>query len=162
MVRVLRAFLIALCLAGVIPTAAGAGDLIRLYGEENVGTAGAQFLRIPVGARAVAMAKAYSSLATDGSTAFWNPAGLVRTPGRKNFFFSHSEYTAGIDLDYLSVHMRGQNYGYALSMGVLRSGDILRTDELHQEGTGLYFNANQFFAGASLARAMTDRFSAGR
>ncbi|MDX2474657.1 MAG: PorV/PorQ family protein [Candidatus Krumholzibacteria bacterium] len=138
-----------------------AAEFIRLFGEENVGTAGAQFLRVPVGARAVAMGKAYSALASDGATLFWNPAGIMRTPGRKNFFFSHTEYTAGIAMEHLSYHQRGQNFGYGLSAGVLRSGDILRTDELHQEGTGQFFNANQFYLGASVARAMTDRFSIG-
>ena len=143
------------------PGSAQASELIRLFGEENVGTAGGQFLRIPVGARAVALGKAYSACATDGAAAFWNPAGIMRTPGRQNFFASHTNYVAEIDLEYLSFHMRGQNFGYGLSMGILRSGDILRTDELHQEGTGQYFNANQFFLGATLARAMTDRFSLG-
>ncbi|MFT5232685.1 MAG: hypothetical protein ACI9UK_001234 [Candidatus Krumholzibacteriia bacterium] len=145
----------------LVSQSATAGEVIRLYGEENVGTAGAQFLRVPVGARAVAMGKAYSSLGHDGSALFWNPAGLLRTEGRKNFFFSHSEYAADISLDYLSFHGRGQNYGYGISFGALQSGDILRTDELHQDGTGQYFNANQFFVGLSLARAMTDRFSIG-
>jgi hypothetical protein len=140
---------------------ARAGELIRLFGEENVGTAGAQFLRIPVGARAVAMGNAYSALATDGSAPFWNAAGIARTPGRQNFFASHTVYAADIDLDYLAFHTRRQNYAFGLSAGVLRSGDILRTDEFHQEGTGQYFNANQFFIGGTLARAMTDRFSIG-
>lgn len=140
---------------------AGASDLLRLFGEENAGTSSAQFLRIPVGARAVAMGQAYSALATDGSAIFWNPAGLMRTPGRRNFFVSHSVWTADIDVDYAAFHRRGQNYAHGIMFGGLRSGDILRTDELHQEGTGQYFNANQFFVGASLARAMTDRFSLG-
>ncbi len=138
-----------------------ASDVIRLFGEENVGTAGGLFLRVPVGARAVSMAKSYSAQATDGSALFWNPAGIMRSPGRKNWFASHTKYTADIDMDFMSFHMRGQNFGYGISMGVLRSGDILRTDEYHQQGTGQYFNANQFYVGASLARAMTDRFSIG-
>lgn len=138
-----------------------AADLLSLYGEENSGTSGAQFLRIPVGARSVALAKAFTSMATDGSAIYWNPAGIMRTPGRTNFFASHSKYTADIDLDYLSIHHRGQNFGYGLSLGVLRSGDILRTDEFHQQGTGQYFNANQFVIGGTLSRAMTDRFSIG-
>jgi hypothetical protein len=138
-----------------------AGDTIQLYGEENVGTASAQFLRIPVGARAVALGQAYSSLATDGSGIFWNPAGLMRTPGRTNYFASHAAWAADIDLSYAAYHRRGQNFAYGLMFGALQSGDIPRTDELHQEGTGQYFNANQFFVGASLARAMSDRFSLG-
>jgi hypothetical protein len=157
--RVLAAALVlAACLAAA---PAGAGELIRLYGGENTGTAGAQFLRVPVGARAVALGKAYSSLATDGSAAFWNPAGIMRTPGRKNFFASHTKYTADIEMNHFSLHTRRQNFGFALSAGILRSGDILRTTEFHQDGTGQYFDANQFFLGASLARAMTDHFSIG-
>jgi hypothetical protein len=157
---ILRLVLPALLLAALVPADAAA-DLIRLFGEENAGTAGAQFLRVPAGARAVALGKAYVAMATDGAAPLWNPAGIMRTPGRKNFFASHTEYTAGIDLHHMAYHMRGQNFGYAVLAGVLRSGDILRTTELHQQGTGQYFNANQFFVGASLARAMTDRFSIG-
>lgn len=155
---------IAILLAAGLLAAAGsarAADIINLFGEENVGTSGGQFMKVPVGARAVAMGKAYSSLAIDGSAPFWNPAGIMRTPGRKNFFFSHSEYTADIGLDYLAAHWRRQNFGFGLTAGSLRSGDILRTTELHQQGTGQYFNADQFFVGASVARAMTDRFSIG-
>jgi hypothetical protein len=157
--RLLCAATLAALLLGGGP--ARAGELIRLFGEENVGTAGGQFLRLPVGGRAVGLGKAYVACATDGVAAFWNPAGIVRTPGRKNFFAAHTEYTTDINLDYASFHTRGQNFAYGLNVGVLRSGDILRTDEFHQQGTGQYFNANQFFMGASLARAMTDRFSIG-
>ncbi len=161
MVRLGKGLLLLLwVLLAAVPQVRG-GELIGLFGEENVGTAAGQFLRIPVGARAVALGNAYSSLAIDGSAPFWNAAGIVRTPGRKNFFFSHSAYAADINLDYLAFHLRRQNFAYGLTMGVLRSGDILRTDEFHQEGTGQYFNANQFFVGATLARAMTDRFSVG-
>lgn len=138
-----------------------AGEIIRLFGEENTGLAAAQFLKIPVGARAIAMGRAYSSLAVDGSAPFWNAGGIMRTPGRQNVFFSHSAYTADISLDYLSIHGRRQNFGFGLSAGSLRSGDILRTTELNPNGTGQYFNANQFFVAASIARAMTDRFSFG-
>lgn len=152
---------LALVIVFSLTACAHAGDVLRLFGEENVGTAGGQFLRVPVGARAVALAKSYSAVAVDGSALFWNPAGIMRSPGRTNYFASHSKYTAGIDMDFMSVHMRRQNFGFGVSMGVLRSGDILRTDEFHQQGTGQYFNANQFYVGASLARAMTDRFSIG-
>lgn len=155
------AVLLALILVLILPASAGAGDLIRLFGEENVGTTSGLFLRIPVGARAVAMGKAYSALANDGSAPFWNPAGIVRTPGLQNYFANHVAYTADIDIDYFAVHRRGQNFGMGLTMGALRSGEITRTDEYHPDGTGSTFNANQFFLGFTLARAMTDRFSIG-
>ncbi|MCP4144257.1 MAG: PorV/PorQ family protein [bacterium] len=138
-----------------------AGDMIGMYGDENIGTSGAQFLKIPVGARSIGMGKAFTAVSTDGSTPFWNPAGLMRTPGRKNIFISHSEYAAGIDLDYASYHWRKQNFAFAISSSVLQSGDILRTTEFHQEGTGDYFKANHYALGFSVAKAMTDRFSFG-
>jgi len=144
----------------VVPMAR-AGDVLRLYGDENVGTAGGQFLKIPVGARPVGLGRAYVACAIDGPAVFWNPAGLMRTPGRTNFFFSHTEWAADIDLDYAAIQWRGQNFGYAISAGMLRSGDILRTTETHVEGTGEYFRADQYVLGFSLARAMTDRFSMG-
>ncbi len=159
--RNLKFVVMALVLSCALVSSALASDLLRLYGEENAGTASGQFLRVPVGARGVAMGKAYVACASDGAAAFWNPAGIMRTPGRTNYFASHSAYAADIDLDYLSWHHRKRSFGFGLTMGSLRSGDILRTDEFHQEGTGTYFNANQFFVGASLARAMTDRFSLG-
>ncbi len=156
-----RTLVAATLLTALVSAPAAAGELIRLFGDENAGTAGAQFLRVPAGARAVALGKAYVAVATDGVAPLWNPAGIMRTPGRKNFFAGHTEYTADIEVHHLAFHMRGQNFGFGLTAGILRSGDILRTTELHQQGTGQYFHANQFFVGASLARAMTDRFSIG-
>lgn len=140
---------------------ARAGSMLELYGDENVGTAGAQFLRLPVGARAVGLGRAYVACAIDGPAAFWNPAGLMRTPGLGNLFFSHVAYAADIDLEYAAYSWRRQNFGFALTGSMLRSGEILRTDELHQEGTGETFNANQFVLSASVAKSMTDRFSLG-
>jgi hypothetical protein len=156
-VRTLAAMLLLSALAG----SARAGDVLEFYGDENVGTAGAQFLRLPVGARAVGLGRAYVACAVDGPAAFWNPAGLMRTPGLSNLFFSHVAYAADIDLEYASCSWRRQNFGFALSGSMLRSGEIPRTDEFHQEGTGDTFNANQFVLSASVAKAMTDRFSLG-
>ncbi len=163
MVVVSRAAFVMLVIALALGAggSAWAGDILALYGDENVGTAGAQFLRLPVGARGVALGQAYVACATDGSSIFWNPAAIMRTPARRNAFLSHTEYAAGIDLDYAAWHQRGQNFGYGIAGGMLRSGEIPRTTELHQEGTGQTFRADQYFLGLTLARAMTDRFSLG-
>ncbi len=143
------------------PAGAGAGGILGLYGGENVGTAGAQFLRIPVGARAVALGRSYVANAYDGSAAFWNPAGIMQTESRRSLFFGHTEYAAGINLEHASYHWHRQNYGFGVSAGMLRSGEIPRTDEFHQEGTGQTFRADQYQLGLSMARLMTDRFSFG-
>jgi hypothetical protein len=143
------------------PAPGQARDLLQLYGEENAGTSAGQFLKIPVGARAAGLGRAYVACAVDGPVVFWNPAGLLRTPGLKNVSLNHTEWAAGIDLDHVAYQWRTQNFGYAVSAGMLRSGEIPRTTELHMEGTGETFRADQYVLGLSLARAMTDRFSIG-
>ena len=55
----------------------------------NLGTAGAQFLKIPVGARESAMAGAVIANTSDATSLFWNPAGItgVKT---NDLGFSHT------------------------------------------------------------------------
>ncbi len=43
----------------------------------NLGTSGAQFLQIPVGARAEGMSGAIVGLTDDATSVFWNPAGIA-------------------------------------------------------------------------------------
>ncbi len=159
----IRTPLVALLACALLACAgnARAEGILDLYGGENVGTAGAQFLRIPVGARAVSLGQSYVANCFDGAAAFWNPAAIMRTENRRNLFFGHTEYAVDIDLEFASYHWHRQNFGFGISAGVLRSGEIPRTDEFHQEGTGQTFRADQYQLGFSLARAMTDRFSFG-
>ena len=140
---------------------ARAGDILSLYGQENVGTAGAQFLRIPVGARSSALGQAGVAAATDGSGLFWNPATIMHTSTRRGMFFGHTAYTADIEIEHAAYFTRWQNWGLGLTAGVLRSGDIPRTTEFHQEGTGQSFNANMLVLGLTATRSMTDRFAMG-
>jgi hypothetical protein len=50
----------------------------------------AEFLKIPVGARAVGMGAAFSAVADDATSPFWNPAGMVFLP-YKEAFLQHAE-----------------------------------------------------------------------
>ena len=43
----------------------------------KAGTSAAQFLKIPVGARAASLASTFTSIADDISTLYWNPAGAA-------------------------------------------------------------------------------------
>ena len=44
-------------------------------GNTKVGTTVAQFLKIPVGARAQGMGSAFVAVANDATAIYWNPAG---------------------------------------------------------------------------------------
>src|SRR6266571_4963191 len=70
--------LLAVCLSALIAAPAGATKYA------------AEFLKIPVGARAVGMGGAFVGVADDATAPFWNPAGMVYLP-YKETFLQHAE-----------------------------------------------------------------------
>ncbi|MBP7449323.1 MAG: PorV/PorQ family protein [Flavobacteriales bacterium] len=55
-----------------------------------------EFLAIGVGARALGMGSAYTSVVNDVTSGYWNPAGLLGVKGDLQIGAMHSEYFAGI------------------------------------------------------------------
>jgi hypothetical protein len=63
-----------------------------------------EFLAIGVGARALGMGSAYSSVVNDVTAGYWNPAGLLGVQGDLQVGAMHSEYFAGIaKYDYIGL-----------------------------------------------------------
>jgi hypothetical protein len=156
-----RALLFACVAAAVLSTVepSRASEVISLYGGERAGTSGGQFLRVPTGARSIAMGGGMSAAVNGGDAPFWNPAGMITVSTENRIFVSHTEYAADIAVDHIAYTRKHGPWRYAIFGGVLQSGDILRTDELHPTGQGFTFTANQFFAGLSVGRQLTDRFT---
>lgn len=72
----------------------------------KAGLTGASFLKIGVGARAVALGSAYTTVRGDANQMFWNPAGIALSGGQTQATFSYnqwiadlSHYAAGISRD---------------------------------------------------------------
>lgn len=151
---------------GIVLTAAVAVFLLFPISAEassfaKVGTSGAQFLKIGLGARGTAMAGAFIATADDPSAAFWNPACLVRVPGTQVQFsgmqwFADILYGAGV----VSHEIAGVGT-FSAQFAMLQSGDMDVTTVAHPEGTGETFSCNDMVAGISFSRMLTDRFSAG-
>jgi hypothetical protein len=151
---------------GIVLTAAVAVFLLFPISVEagsfaKVGTSGAQFLKIGLGARGTAMGGAFIATADDPSAAFWNPACLVRVPGTQVQFtgmqwFADIIYGAGI----VSHEIIGVGT-LSAQFAMLQSGDMDVTTVTHPEGTGETFSCNNMVAGFSFSRMLTDRFSAG-
>jgi hypothetical protein len=78
----------------------------------KVGTAGAQFLKIGVGARAVGMGETFVAVADDASAIWWNPAGVARitADGESHLTLNHSTWPADISHEF---------FGYAFTYGGL-------------------------------------------
>lgn len=127
----------------------------------NLGASGAQFLQIPIGARAEAMGGAIIGLTDDASSVFWNPAGIVKV---KNFqaFFSYIDWFNMFDVNAASlVYNAGDAGSFAASMIVFSTGKMEITTETEPNGTGRFFDAGDLALGVSYARYLTDRFNVG-
>lgn len=74
----------------------------------------ASFLDIGVGARALGMGGAYTALADDVNSLYWNPAGLAKLKKRE-FTASHAEMFESTRLDFLA-------YAHPTSQGTLSAG----------------------------------------
>lgn len=127
----------------------------------KVGTTAAQFLKLGVGARPVALGGAYVAEASDLAALYWNPAGLAGLRGN-TVQFAYTDYLADVDYSFAAF---GTNLGplgtLAASVLFLDSGDMeVRTAE-QPDGTGEQFTVQNFALQLSYARALTDRFSIG-
>jgi hypothetical protein len=140
-----------------------AGLVIPAQGQEfaKVGTMGAQFLKIDLDARSVAMGSASMAFSRDAGAAFRNPAGLVHIPG-SSFIASYAPWFADINLYGASFARNFGPYGVAgIHFIYLNSGEMEETTVDQQQGTGHMFSVSDFALGASYARRLTDKFSIG-
>jgi hypothetical protein len=129
---------------------------------EKVGTVGAQFLKIGVGARGVAMGEAFVAVADDATGTYWNPAGIAAVQGSQ-FSLNHSTWPAGLSHEFASYVF---SYKFipgvlGVSATVLQMDPMAETTEYRQEGTGYQFDAGSMALGLTYARMLTDRFSFG-
>ncbi len=139
----------------VVPTASSGEDF------KKVGAAGGQFLKMEVGARAAAMAGAYSGVSDDLTSLFWNPAGIARLDGIAANF-SYTQWFADFSHNFVAASMPvGEQFRAALHVVTFTSGDIEVTTVRDPEGTGTFYSRNDLAIGATFGGYLTDQFSFG-
>jgi hypothetical protein len=127
----------------------------------NIGTAGAQFLKIPAGPRAAAMAGAVVSNTDDASSLFWNPAGIVGVKSGA-LFAAHTDWWETIKLNHASFVESFEDIGsFGISVTALSMDKMEITTEDQPEGSGQFFDAQDLMVGVSYARRLTNEFSIG-
>ncbi len=133
----------------------------NLVAFNKIGTTGAVFLKIGVGARASGLAGAFVSLADDPSTSFWNPGGFGFLRERivesgYNFWF------AGIRQGYASLSIPlGKFTTVGLGINSLTSGKIGITTLEEPEGNGLFYRYSATVLSLSVSRLLSSFFSLG-
>lgn len=150
------ALMIILCLTVIKPGFGQIGSTLN-----KTGTTSAQFLKIGVGPRAVGMGGAFTAVADDINSIYWNPAGLARM-NSKEAYFNHVDWITDVNLDYAGYGMDISGFGtIGAFVSVLSMGDMaVRTLE-SPEGTGEFFSVGSLLLGISYARNLTDEFSIG-
>ncbi|MBL0349814.1 MAG: PorV/PorQ family protein [Elusimicrobia bacterium] len=147
-------------LAGVIalagPLRAGG------FSSSAKGTSAADFLKIGVGARPLALGEAYTALADDALALSWNPAGLSRTP-HLSVVLAHTAYLESINFEHAAVALKlplGLAVGGALQFQTV--GDVTGRDSAGAATGGLSPKDMAFALGAAQSLGVVSVGLAGR
>lgn len=114
---------------------------IPSHATTNVGTAGAQFLKIGPGARVDSLGGAFSAIANDVTTIYWNPAGLSQLE-KLSFSDTHTIWLADVRYNYLACAIPIEHVGtLGTSITFLNVPDTEITTLAQPDGTGLWYSA---------------------
>jgi len=137
------------------------GLSVSLFPQTKVGTTAANFLTIPVGPRAAAMGGAFSAVANDATSSYWNAAGLSRMT-RNEFSASTAEWFVGTRTNWIGIGFKlDDDNAIGISINQLDYGDEEITTAQEPNGTGENWSASDIAISLSYARNLTDRFSVG-
>jgi hypothetical protein len=131
-----------------------------IFGLDKVGTSAAKFLSIGAGARSISMGGAFTSVAKDPSTMYWNPSGISRIDNIQ-LYIDHSDWLADINYDYLGLvfPIKGSR-AVGLNFTSLSMPEMSVT-RYGEDKTGETFRAGSYAIGLTFAGKLTDRFSIG-
>ena len=124
------------------------------------GTTAADFLGIPVGARATALGGAITATVSDPIAIYWNPAGIAGIED-VSFTGEYADWLASIDFNFLAVTIPTRFGVVGVGITSMRTPDMEVTTVAMQDGTGETFDAASYAAALTYARALTDRFAIG-
>ncbi len=113
-----------------------------------------EFLNIGAGARGLSMGSAQVASVSDGTSGYWNPAGLVGIKNDPQINLMHAEYFAGIGkYDYASIAFpsSGKNRTVAITGLRFAVDDIMNTLFLVEPDGSINYNNIQAFSSADYA-----------
>lgn len=127
----------------------------------KAGSTGGLLLKMPVGARAIAMGGAFSGMADDISAIYWNPAGVALFQDNLAGF-EYAQLFGGIGHGFVAASTPlSKQYNLAGSISFLSTGNIPVTTILAQDGNGASFQASDICLGLTLGGNLTEKFSFG-
>ncbi len=129
-------------------------------GFSNVGSAGANFLKIPVEPIGAALGNSLVASVKGVQGLYWNPGALAFTEGTE-VLLSRVNWISDTRISFLGI---AQNLGpgtIGVSVTALTMDQMEITTETQPDGTGSFFNAGSYAVGLSYGLKIIDRFSFG-
>ena len=127
----------------------------------KVGTTGAQFLKIDIGARSMGMSGVNQLIRGDVEALYQNPAGLAWAT-KPQAMLSHTKWLADMPYSAVAAMYPVKNIGViGAFVGHLSSGDIEETTVEQQDGTGKMVSTGHTVMGIGYGRQLTDKFTVG-
>lgn len=133
---------------------------LKDYFADTAPSVGMSFLKIGIGARAISLGGAYSSIVKDATAVFWNPGGVIYTEGL-DASFSHLSLMEGVRYESVAISTGDGNQGFGIGMGGVFYGNMELRDESPSEEPMGTFNAYSFVAKASYGHRLGNDIVAG-
>ena len=128
---------------------------------KRVGKSGFGFLKISPSARAAGMGDAFTAIADDVTTIFYNPAGLTNL-NNFVFNFNHTDWIVNSSIISGAIATPlGRNGALGLSIVKFDTEDFEETTVKDPEGTGRMINAGDLALAIAYAIQLTDNLSFG-
>lgn len=126
----------------------------------SVGSAGANFLQVPVEPVGAALGNSSVAHADGIEGLYWNPATIAYSDNAE-ILFSTVDWIADTRLSFVGAT---NSFGFGtlgISVTAFTMDDMEITTELQPNGTGRYFDAGSYSVGLTYATRVIDRFSFG-
>jgi hypothetical protein len=134
---------------------------VRSAEFDNLGTSGAQFLKMDVDARAVGLGGANVAVTRGAMALYYNPAGIANMD-KTNLAFSYTDWISDIKYNYLAYETPLHGFGnVGVHVAILTMGNMEMTTLEQPDGTGETFGANGWVVGITNAYQLTNRFALG-
>ena len=127
--------------------------LTLTYAQDNTPKYSNEFLAIGVGARALGMSNAMTSVVDDVTAGYWNPAALTDIEFKYQFAAQHASYFAGVaNYDYLAAAVAIDKTSH-IAMTFIRFGvdDIPDTRLLFDSNGRINYDNIDFFSANDIA-----------
>jgi len=134
---------------------------VKSIAGNRSGTVTAQFLKLPLSARAVGMGGAQVATAEGVTSIGYNPAGMM-TIANYGFGANYTSWFANIQYEFAGVATRIEDVGtIGASVTALTTDEMIETTPAFPEGTGRTFRSSEYAFSIAFARQVTDQFMVG-